>query len=340
MSRQPGFLENGGELPKLNIHLPQEDHMFTIADICNIAVQIEKNGEETYRKASLASKNHEVAQMLATMAEDERRHGEWLLSTITSDKPLTEEQREMEAVGRTLLQDMVKGNPFLLTESELQRAESVGEVLTRSKAFEEDTILFYQFIENFLDEAAVRQMQTIIAEERKHLQNLELLLKTPQAPKKHPLAALALTVCLLLLTLVPAFSSEEQPAASKGQTVYVPAYSHIYHGNRESALLLTITISIRNISPTRSMTVTAVDYYDTQGAVVKKFIAAPFVIGPLGSKRFVVPQNDETGGSGANFIVKWHSAEALSPPIIETIMIGTQNQLGVSFTSRGQAIYK
>ncbi len=152
--------------------------MFTIADIRNIAVQIEKNGEETYRKASLASKNPEIAQLLAAMADDERRHGEWL-ATLTSDKPLTEEQREMEVAGRTLLQDMVKGNPFLLAESELERAESVGEVLTRSKDFEEDTILFYQFIQEFLDDPdAVRQMQSIIAEEHNHLRQLEKM-RTP-----------------------------------------------------------------------------------------------------------------------------------------------------------------
>ena len=91
--------------------------MFTIADIRNIAVQIEKNGEETYRKASFASKNLEIAQLLAAMAEDEKRHGEWMAS-ITSNKPLTEEQREMEAVGRALLQDMIKGNAFLLAANE------------------------------------------------------------------------------------------------------------------------------------------------------------------------------------------------------------------------------
>jgi Protein of unknown function (DUF3124) len=148
------------------------------------------------------------------------------------------------------------------------------------------------------------------------------------------------TLCLLLLSLAPAVSGAEHPATSKGQDVYVPAYSHIYHGNREAPLLLTITVSIRNVSPTGSLTVTAVDYYDTKGAVVKKYITKPFTLGPFGSERFVVPQNDESGGSGANFIVKWHSAEPISPPIIETIMIGSQNQLGVSFTSRGQAIYK
>jgi rubrerythrin len=152
--------------------------MFTIADIRNIAVQIERNGEETYRKAGLASKNPEIAQLLAAMADDERRHGEWL-ATLTSDKPLTEEQREMEAAGKTLLQDMVKGNPFLLAESELERAESVGEVLTRSKDFEKDTILFYQFIQEFLDDPdVVRQMQNIIAEEHNHLRQLEKM-RTP-----------------------------------------------------------------------------------------------------------------------------------------------------------------
>ncbi|MFH0782944.1 MAG: ferritin family protein [Pseudomonadota bacterium] len=151
--------------------------MFTIADIRNIAVQIEKNGEETYMKASRASKNPEVAQLLASLAEDEKRHGEWL-ATITSDKPLTEEQREMEAVGRTLLQDMVKGNPFLLAEDEFESIGSMEEILARSKGFEQDTILFYQFIQEFLDdEDAVRQMQTIIDEERNHLQQLMFLEK-------------------------------------------------------------------------------------------------------------------------------------------------------------------
>lgn len=156
--------------------------------------------------------------------------------------------------------------------------------------------------------------------------------------RKITLTALAITFSLLLATFAAAAPGECVPATSKGQTVYVPAYSHIYHGNRESPLLLTITISIRNISATDSLTIDSVDYYDTKGAVVTKFISAPFVLGPFASERFIVPQKDEAGGSGANFIVKWHASMPMSPPIIETIMIGSQNQLGISFTSRGQAI--
>ncbi len=146
--------------------------------------------------------------------------------------------------------------------------------------------------------------------------------------------------CLLLFPLKAASAEEIQKEVSKGQAVYVPAYSHIYHGNRESPLLLTITISIRNVSPTGTLTVTAVDYYDSKGAMVKKYVTTPFTLAPFASERFVVAEKDKTGGSGANFIVKWTSAEEISPPIIESIMIGSQNQLGVSFTSRGQAIFK
>lgn len=149
--------------------------MFTIADIRNIAVQIEKNGEETYRNAGLASTDPEVVAILNRMAEDERRHAEWF-AAIRSEKPLTREQREMEAVGRTLLQDMVKGNTFLLEQSELERAKTVAEVLARAKVFEQDTILFYQFIQGFLDDPeAAYWLEKIITEEGNHIRQLEHL---------------------------------------------------------------------------------------------------------------------------------------------------------------------
>lgn len=162
--------------------------MFSIADIRNIAVQIEKNGENTYKRASLACKSPEIAEFLASMAEDERRHGQWL-ATITSNKPLTAEQQEMEQVGRRLLQEMVKDNPFLLDQGDLEGATDIREVLTRSKSFEEDTILFYQFIEDLLDDQdAVRQMRKIISEERNHLAQLELLEQHYLAQTKAPLS--------------------------------------------------------------------------------------------------------------------------------------------------------
>lgn len=154
----------------------------------------------------------------------------------------------------------------------------------------------------------------------------------------HRLSPLLGALLAVLIWLSPL--AAETPAPTTGQTVYVPAYSHIYHGNKEGSLLLTVTLSIRNVSPDTSITITAVDYHATAGEHLRHFISKPFTLGPFGTESFIVPQKDDTGGSGANFIVTWQADKPVSPPIIETIMIGSQSQLGISFTSRGQAIQK
>ncbi|MBE0585389.1 MAG: DUF3124 domain-containing protein [Desulfofustis sp.] len=149
---------------------------------------------------------------------------------------------------------------------------------------------------------------------------------------------------LVLFGVLPLFSplaaAAEPDSKTTGQTVYVPAYSHIYHGNKDAPLLLSVTLSIRNVDQDQTITVSVVDYHETKGALLKHFIDTPFTLGPLGSERFVVTQNDRSGGSGANFVVVWQAAAPVNPPIIETVMIGTQSQLGISFTSRGQALIK
>jgi hypothetical protein len=58
----------------------------------------------------------------------------------------------------------------------------------------------------------------------------------------------------------------------------------------------------------------------------------------LSSTRFVVRESDKSGGSGASFLVEWESDQVVSPPLVETIMIGAQTQQGISFTSRGLVI--
>ena len=147
-----------------------------------------------------------------------------------------------------------------------------------------------------------------------------------------------LILLLLVFTATPLYA-ESSERFSDSQKVYVPAYSHIYFGNKERPLLLSITLSIRNVDPNRQITVSSVKYYKTEGALVREILDKPLDLQPLGSVRYVIAQDDNTGGSGANFIVEWKSKNQVNPPIIETVMIGTQNQLGISFTSRGMPIY-
>ena len=144
-----------------------------------------------------------------------------------------------------------------------------------------------------------------------------------------------LTVCILL---PPPLQADESLGLSSGQTIYVPAYSHIYTGNREKPFLLTVTLSIRNIDPDHPIEITRVDYYETRGQLVKRYLQQPTVLAPLDATRYVIPEKDKAGGSGANFIVEWQADKPVNPPIVESIMIGTQSGQGVSFTSRGRAI--
>jgi len=155
--------------------------------------------------------------------------------------------------------------------------------------------------------------------------------------KSYPFAYLLILLSICFFSPLPV-NADEKIGLSDGQIIYVPAYSHIYSGNRETPFLLTVTLSIRNIDPKHQIKITIVDYYETQGKLLKKYIDKPVILNPLESLRYVIPERDKAGGSGANFIVEWKSDKFVNPPIVESIMIGTQSQQGISFTSRGQTI--
>lgn len=148
--------------------------------------------------------------------------------------------------------------------------------------------------------------------------------------------------CCLVLVMFSGFfmpcRADEAVPLSQGQTLYVPVYSHIYGGNRELPILLTATLSIRNVDVRHSVTITTVDYYGTRGEMIRKFLEQPVVLRPLESTRFVIPQKDKSGGSGANFLVEWQAAQAVNPLLVEAVMIGAEGQQGISFTSRAQVI--
>lgn len=151
---------------------------------------------------------------------------------------------------------------------------------------------------------------------------------------KKILAAMLIVFIFVPLTIY----AEGKIELSDGQKIYVPAYSHIYSGDRERPFLLTVTLSIRNINPNHSIRIVQADYYETLGKLLKKYVERPVVLKPLESIRYVVPESHRTGGSGANFIVTWKSDRPVNAPIVESIMIGAAGQQGISFTSRGRPI--
>jgi hypothetical protein len=156
--------------------------------------------------------------------------------------------------------------------------------------------------------------------------------------RKDRKTAVSLGVLGLFVAIVFPATVRSDVKLSKGQTIYVPAYSHIYYGDREQPFNLTITLSVRNTDMENQITLSSINYYDSEGKFIEKYLEKELKLAPLSSTRYVVKESDKSGGSGANFIVTWKSDKKVNVPIVETIMISTATQQGISFSSRGIAI--
>lgn len=118
----------------------------------------------------------------------------------------------------------------------------------------------------------------------------------------------------------------------------MPVYSDIYHQSGEQRFLLTATLSIRNTSVQDSLYVDRVDYYNSEGVMQRAYLSRTISIGPLASVEFVVENTEAEGGAGANFIVHWAGDNPRLRPIIQSVMIGTTSQQGISFVVEGQVM--
>lgn len=125
---------------------------------------------------------------------------------------------------------------------------------------------------------------------------------------------------------------------TKGQTLYVPAYSHVYIGDRALPLNLATTLSIRNTDSSNSITLISADYRNSNGELVKRMIQKPVTLGPLATTSIFVRERDTSGGFGASFIVRWRAEKEVNAPLVESVMIGSYSGQGISFVGSSREI--
>ena len=120
--------------------------------------------------------------------------------------------------------------------------------------------------------------------------------------------------------------------------IYVPIYSDIYLDQQNQSTLLAATLSIRNTSFADSLFISTIDYYNTDGILVRSYIENPISLGPMATINYVVDKDDDTGGPGANFIVEL-SAKKSTRPLIQAIMVGqSASNKAFSFAADGYSI--
>lgn len=151
--------------------------MFTLGEIIDLAIRIEKNGEKAYRKGREEVSDPSLASLLQWLADEEAEHEKWfyqlkdLAGTAQTDPRLDE-------MARAVLGGVLGERAFSIEEADFSKIEDVNHLLELSMEFERDTILFYQMLSAFLEEEKVlEQIHKIIEEENHHVLVLEDLLQ-------------------------------------------------------------------------------------------------------------------------------------------------------------------
>jgi rubrerythrin len=146
--------------------------MFTIREIIDMAIQLEKNAETFYRAAVSKMSTASLEPVLICLANEERDHGQWFekLKRVAQEAEAGGQRGEINSEA---LRSLVGDQKFSLAEVDLSNIESVKELIELAIEHEKDTIIFYQMLQSFIDDpATMKELDEIIAEEEQHIKLL------------------------------------------------------------------------------------------------------------------------------------------------------------------------
>lgn len=150
----------------------------------------------------------------------------------------------------------------------------------------------------------------------------------------------ALFVCLAMSAMA---ASAEEPPTSRGQALYLPIYSHIWHGdlNKEGYPLkglVSALVSIRNTDSKLPIRILSARYYATDGKLLKEYLPEPRTIPPMATYELYVEKKESAGGSGANFVITWDASTPVNTPIVQALHVDIQGSRTISFLTTARPI--
>lgn len=122
----------------------------------------------------------------------------------------------------------------------------------------------------------------------------------------------------------------------KGQVLYMPVYSNIPFLKKEK-YDLSAFLAIHNTDLDNKIKITMVNFFNTEGRLVKIYVDSEQHIKPLATAIFEVSTDDQSG-TGANFLVEWTAEKPVNAPLIESVMKDLKGNSGLSFLSTGRII--
>ncbi|WP_029489693.1 DUF3124 domain-containing protein [Aquimarina agarivorans] len=128
------------------------------------------------------------------------------------------------------------------------------------------------------------------------------------------------------------------PDSLDNGSTFLSVYSQIFMRNDKGQVDLTATVSLHNPNSKDKIYIDKAVYYNTKGEAIRIYFDKTIFINPMETVQIVIDGIDREGGTGANFIFDWKIKSSLNEPIIEAVMISTNGQQGISFTTSGKRI--
>jgi len=155
--------------------------MFTGNDLLDIAIKMEENGKTAYDTAQKTTQNKKLKALLQWMAQEEACHQLWFQQqkeTRIQDPNSTDFAEMLPDV----LQEMMGKKSLSLDEVDFSKITHTRQMLETFIDFENDTVLFYEFLETFIqDKEALDGLEKIIREETAHVNKLAEMLEAVDA---------------------------------------------------------------------------------------------------------------------------------------------------------------
>ena len=143
--------------------------MFTVIEILDMAIRLEKNGEAFYRDAIEKISSASLRSFLQMLADEEVKHRDW----FEAKKAAFQSERGdplFDPIGSRILDDIIGEQTFSLGEADMSQWSDEQSLFQTAIEFERDTILFFEMIQALVghDEESV-ELKEIIEEEYRHI---------------------------------------------------------------------------------------------------------------------------------------------------------------------------
>lgn len=143
--------------------------MFTAMEVFDLAIQVEENGERFYRYALGMVREDSLKNVLGLLADQELEHRSAFLEIRERIVDKTNPAPSVSPLSPQVLRGAMGRHAFSLDELRVDTIQEEKEILEAALNFEEDAILFFEFIATFItDPGALLTIQQIRAEELKH----------------------------------------------------------------------------------------------------------------------------------------------------------------------------